>query len=189
VYCATGKYVRVDEVSYDNWLRMNTTVNQEKDNLFLPDSKLVPAVAKKAVSVRFIGVPLWKTADKTLPVDGVIIAGDVINGKAAMHERANLMLDRKGGYSAVYSWSETSGFIHAMSVQMTNGTNSKVDIPLPNTKLLEIIRDRGYGSHIAATDTMTIDGMSYYVSARCANPNTYIDNSRYTANIRTFDNV
>jgi hypothetical protein len=59
--------------------------------------------------------------------------------------------------------------------QMTNGTNSKVDIPLPNTQLLEVIRDRGHSSKDAATDTMQIDGIHYLVSARCASPNLYID--------------
>jgi hypothetical protein len=58
---------------------------------------------------------------------------------------------------------------------MTNGTNSRVDLALPNTRLLEVIRDRGYGSTEAATDTMVIDGIHYHVSARCAIPNFYID--------------
>jgi hypothetical protein len=65
--------------------------------------------------------------------------------------------------------------LYTDTYQMTNGTNSKVDIPLPNTKLLEVIRDRGFGSKDAATDTMQIDGIHYIVSARCANPNMYID--------------
>jgi hypothetical protein len=68
--------------------------------------------------------------------------------------------------------------MHAVCIdndQMTNGTNSKVDIPLPNTKLLEVIRDRGHSSKDAATDTMQIDGIHYLVSARCASSNVYID--------------
>jgi hypothetical protein len=93
-----------------------------------------------------------------------------------MMERANNMLNRPGAYSAVYSWSATDGFILAGSATRTNGTNSVVDVPLPNVKLLEKVRDRGYGSKVAATDTMVINGVEYYASARCANANTYIDN-------------
>lgn len=92
-------------------------------------------------------------------------------------ERANNMLNRRGAYSAVYSWSAVNGFILAGSALMTNGTNSIVDVPLPNVQLLETVRDqRGYGSKVAATDTMVINAVEYYVSARCANANTYIDN-------------
>jgi hypothetical protein len=107
---------------------------------------------------------------------------DIINGKTAMMERANMMLGRQGAYSAVYSWSASKGFNLACSVTMYNGTNSVVDVPLPSTKLLETVRDQGYGSKVASTDSIMIDGTDYYVSARCANANTFIDNlsGKYT---------
>eukprot|EP00953_Heterococcus_sp_UTEX-ZZ885_P038720 19873-Heterococcus_DN1.PRE.3 len=169
------RYSRIDTVPHDDWMRQNVTASYEKENSNLAGSKLIPSLTTAPVSVRWVSQPVWKTAVTTGPPDAVLIAGVALNGKTIMMEKANLMTGRRGAYSAMYSWTQADGFILVASVQMTNGTNSKVDIPLPNTKLLEVIRDRGHSSKDAATDTMQIDGIHYLVSARCASPNMYID--------------
>jgi hypothetical protein len=76
MFALTGrKYVRVDQVSYAAFVVQNTTVNQEKENLNIPDSKLYPAATKNAAVVRYIATPIWKTADHTMAPHAVVIAG------------------------------------------------------------------------------------------------------------------
>jgi hypothetical protein len=78
VVSTARKYVRVAHVSYDEFKMQNTTINQEKENINIPDSKLNPATTKKAAVVRYIATPIWKTADRTTAPHAVIIAGLVL---------------------------------------------------------------------------------------------------------------
>ena len=55
---------------------------------------------------------------------------------------------------------------------------TQVDIPLPDTKLLEQVRDTGYGSKVPITMQMHIEHTKYDVTGRCANADTYTDRSR-----------
>jgi hypothetical protein len=75
VVSTARKYVRIAHVSYADFMMQNTTVNQEKENINIPDSKLNPFATKKAAVVRYIATPIWKTADHTMAPHAVIIAG------------------------------------------------------------------------------------------------------------------
>lgn len=118
-----------------------------------------------------------------------LLSGDLVNGKTAINERANTILTY--GYSAVYTWDAATAFVLASSVRMknSNNTNFAVDEPLPDTSILKQVRDFGYGSKQVAFALMTIQGIRFAVSARCALPNTAIGTIGLESEMTSYDGI
>eukprot|EP00611_Tribonema_gayanum_P001074 TRINITY_DN10812_c0_g1_i1.p1 TRINITY_DN10812_c0_g1~~TRINITY_DN10812_c0_g1_i1.p1 ORF type:complete len:802 (-),score=274.89 TRINITY_DN10812_c0_g1_i1:504-2909(-) len=133
--------------------------------------------------VRWASVPLWSKGpydgpEAGDPLSGVLVIGDVVNGKTRILERANKMVSH--GYSAVYLYNSTGQYQMAAGIMRTRGTLFDVDVPLPDTEWLDALR---LSTEWHADDRFTISktlyfpkyGGKYVVSARCVNKNTVID--------------
>jgi twitching motility protein PilJ len=120
------------------------------------------------VLMRYTATPVLDPVTKKLL--GVLVSGDMVNGKTAIVEQALAAFG--SGYSAVYLRQPSDDkYILATSLHQRTGQtleNAQKNIPLPNTKLLQqAVAKQGQ----PVSQHMTINGQSYAVSA-LALPNT-----------------
>ena len=122
-----------------------------------PNSMLHPSIVGGTSIIRYAVTPVWKASkNRQGVVDGVLIAGDLVNGKGAILQRA---LDTFGsGYAGIYSYDPIKDeFVLANGMQLLNG-NYIVDQPLSDTSILrqylQQFYPNGIGSRSAFEDTI-----------------------------------
>ena len=100
-------------------------------------SSLSPETTGNKVAVRLIMLPLHISGDETEDqADGVIIAGDIINGKLAIsHRIVNIFSD---GYGALVFYNEDTEAFEVLSSTLTNEDGDiEYDAALDDYSLVE----------------------------------------------------
>ncbi|KAG5177004.1 hypothetical protein JKP88DRAFT_282247 [Tribonema minus] len=162
-------------------VRLNVSTWVDRYYNTTPLSALRAKETGEQALVRWVAVPVWNDGLQGGmdggPPDGVLVIGDVVNGKTRIVERANKMVNH--GYSAVYVYNSTAQYQLVAGIMRTAGTLFDVDVPLPETGWLDAIRKSTAwhsDDHFTVTKTLYFDdyGGKFVVSARCVNKNTVV---------------
>jgi len=113
---------------------------------------LPPGVTNQDTLIRYVVTPVIDPAtNKTI---GVLVAGDVVNGKLPIVE--DTLNAFAGGYSAVYLRKSLKEFTLATALAKIEG-RTKLNVDLPNKSLLEVA-DKARGLSVA--ERMNIEGQT-----------------------------
>ncbi|KAG5176341.1 hypothetical protein JKP88DRAFT_249450, partial [Tribonema minus] len=128
--------------------------------------------------VRWVSCPIWLPGQGLGDAPaGVLVAGDIVNGKTRTVERANKMLGH--GYTAIYFYNSKGAYQLATGIMRQGDGLFDVDVELPSTAWLDklrLSRDWIMDDHAAVSHKQTFKdyGTTYVLSARCVNKNTII---------------
>lgn len=140
-----------------------------------PNSTLHPSITGKEGILRWMAKPVWATGEPATletPPDGLLLIGDLVDGKTKMSERTNEVLG--SGYSALYHLNLKGEYQIAHSAFTEKNGSFTMDIPLPETSWLDSLRDNTRwreDATVHAHTRATIRGKSLVISARCIEPN------------------
>jgi twitching motility protein PilJ len=139
---------------------------EKEDPTFLPSE-----VYQEDALIRYVATPIRNP--ETKDVIGVLVFGDVVNGKKVIPESTLKTLG--GGYSAIYMRKPNGGYVLASSLDQGRETDvkkAKPAVTLPNLKLLSEAGKTWQGKSVA--QRIAIQGQEYTVAAK-AIPNQIIE--------------
>lgn len=120
---------------------------------------LPPGVSGQDALIRYTATPVFEPATKQ--VIGVLISGDIVNGKTPINEAALKSFD--GGYSAVYYLLPRGQLAIANSLQSIKEGVNTANVALPQDKLL---RDAIAANGKPVAQRLKIGDQIYTVSAK-----------------------
>lgn len=134
---------------------------------------LPPNLKPQDALIRYTFTAVRDNTAKNKPIIGVLISGDIVNGKTPIVEQAINSFD--SGYSGVYYRNSDGKLTLASSLYNTGtGNPSKEGINLTNTKVLEkALTSQGK----PVTQRMLIEGKNYTVSVKTL-PNVFQEQSK-----------
>ncbi|MGF1539399.1 MAG: methyl-accepting chemotaxis protein [Pleurocapsa sp.] len=110
--------------------------------------------------IRYTVTPVFSSTNRQ-QVAGVLVSGDIVNGKSSIVEQTLTAFSDRQGYSAVYLRNAEGKYILATSMVNT-GANKRSNIPLDDQKILDLAINN---STVSVRSFGDIQGESYALAA------------------------
>jgi hypothetical protein len=107
---------------------------------------------------------------------------------ATLSQTANAVIGR--GYSAVYYLNSTGAYVLASSVLKLHNGTLEVDVPLPGTNWLEVLRNNQewlIDVSTSATRAMQLRHHRYVMSARCMTPPEFVNSDGFNPSAQSYN--
>lgn len=124
---SNAAYLMSSVLSYEDFLAASPPQWQEKLTSTTPDSTLSPYLTHSWSLIRYATTPVYSINNaEALEPDGVLVSGDILNGKTAALERMLKIMGQ--GYVAVYTYVNGEFQLAASVFQATEDSPIEVDI-------------------------------------------------------------
>jgi twitching motility protein PilJ len=144
----------------------------QKEGAVLPDG-----IGSQDALIRYVITPIRNPGNQD--VLGVLLFGDIVNGKAVIVENTQKAFG--GGYSAVYLRQPSGEFALVTSQKQENKDQPVISAPLPDP---QILANAAQGRGSVATQRLSVGGNVFTVAAK-ALPNRLIETSEGTTPVVT----
>ncbi len=138
---------------------------------------LADGVAQKEALIRYVITPVRNPANQE--VTGVLLFGDVVNGKATIVENTQKAFG--GGYSAIYLRQPSGEFALVTAQKQDDKTQPVISTPLPSPAILA---NAAQGRGEVVTQRLSVGGDVFTVAAK-ALPNRLIETPEGTTPVVT----